>query len=32
MLDNLIIPIKQRDKVVDYIKSLDREYFDQINN
>ena len=26
MLDNLIIPIKQRDKIVDYINSLDRDY------
>ena len=31
MLDNLIIPIKQRDNIVDYINSLDRDYLDKIN-
>ena len=31
MLDNLIIPIKQRDKIVDYINSLDRNYLDKID-
>ena len=31
MLDNLIIPIKQRDKIVDYINSLDREYLRTID-
>ena len=30
MLDNLIIPIKQRDKIVDYINSLDRDYYEII--
>ena len=31
MLDNLIIPIKQRDKIVDYINSLDRDYLSIID-
>ena len=31
MLDNLIIPIKQRDKIVDYINSLDRDYLRTID-